>query len=315
MKKVLVITFLLIFCAITFGCGGKTISSSTEELQNKPVVYCSFYPLYDFVGQIGREKIELKSIVPFGAEPHGYEPSAKKITGLAKADAIFFIGVGMEGWINKIIDSINNENIVIEELAQCVELHCFDEEHHHDSEIVHEHGEYDPHIWLDPVLAKEISFKIMETLATIDPVNRAYYEKNYQEYVAKLEKLHKDFEHGLAKRASNTIVTTHDAFDYLAKRYGLETYSLMGISANAEPTSNHMAQIIDTIKKHKVNAVFAEELLSRQAAETLSTETGVQVLTLNPIAAITQEQIDAGKDYISIMYENLANLQVALGCE
>lgn len=316
MKRVFLIILLTLF-VFASGCSGQqqeTGDKTSSEDEYKPVVYSSFYPLYDFATKIGGDKIQVETIVPFGAEPHGYEPSAKKVAELARADVLFFLGAGMEGWIEKTASNIGNDDLVMVELSKHVQLYPLDgNEHLEDGQ--HEHGEYDPHIWLDPLMAKEIAQQMMETLVTVDPRHKDYYEQNYERLAAKLEKLHQDFETGLKNRKSNVIITSHDAFGYLARRYGLETYSIMGISPNAEPTPGQLARLAEMVQDYQVQAIFAEDLLSTQAAEVLAVEAQVEVLSLNPVAGLTEEQIQTGEDYLSLMYKNLVNLKIALGCD
>lgn len=327
MKKLAVILIAAALVILAFGCGAPGRESGAElgGTGNKLVVYTSFYPLYDFTSKIGGEKVTVKSIVPLGAEPHGFEPSPKDVIAVSEADVLLYVGAGLENWIDKIIASVESSNFVSEELSKYVKLQKFAEitdydRHGHVGEqqgIAVERAEagYDPHIWLDPVRAKRISQVIAETLINADPENAGYYRKNYDALAARLDKLHWDYQEGLKKRTSNIIITTHDAFGYLVERYGLESYSIMGISANAEPSSKQMIRLVEFCRQYGVKVIFSESLLNTRASQVLAAEAGVAVLPLHSIAGLTREQLLAGEDYFSLMYKNLASLKTALGCD
>ena len=172
--------------------------------------------------------------------------------------------------------------------------------------------EFDPHSWLDPVLAQQEVDNIMNALVQVDPDNTNYYQENAQKYKAELAQLDKEYQETLTKLPRHDIITTHNAFGYLAKRYHLEQKSMMGLSPDAEPTPEKMAQIVKFCQVHDVKYIFFETLVSPKLAQTIAQETGAQALVLNPIEGLTVEEKEQGKNYISLMRENLINLKKSL---
>jgi len=173
----------------------------------------------------------------------------------------------------------------------------------------------DPHIWLDPALVKTQLKVIKDTLIKIDPKNRPYYEKNYKNYLGKIEELDREIKNTLARCKKKVFVTSHNAFSRFAERYGLIQIPMTGITPESEPNPRDLAEIIKVIKKYDIKYIFTEPLISPKLAQSISRETGTKILVLDPIEGLSESDIKAGKDYISKMKENLENLKVALEYE
>jgi zinc transport system substrate-binding protein len=190
-------------------------------------------------------------------------------------------------------------------------------EEEHSEEEGHEHDEElegtDPHVWLDPARYGQIGTAIADGLAGLDDVNAADYESAAQNFNADLTDLDAEFTDGLAARTSDAIVTSHAAFGYLADRYGLNQVAISGLSPDQEPDTQRMAEVAHYVEENGVSTIFFETLVSPEIADTLAAETGAQTAVLNPLEGLTQDQIDADADYFSVMRENLAALQTALG--
>jgi zinc transport system substrate-binding protein len=173
----------------------------------------------------------------------------------------------------------------------------------------------DPHVWLDPVRAQAQVEAIRAGLAKIDPPNAAVYAANAQAYRAKLTALDAAFASGLKQCARREFVTTHSAFSYPARRYGLTQIPIQGVDREAEPSPADLAALVKQVKDRKIQYVFFETLVSPKLAETLAREVGAKTLVLNPIEGLTKEEQAAGKAYIALMEENLRNLRTALECQ
>lgn len=318
---VLVTGFVLIA-----GCGQKTVApGDNSSQQSKIKVLASVYPVYEFVRQVGGDKVEVTMLVPAGAEPHEWEPSAKDLVQVKNSKLFFYHGANLEHWLSKVTakDVLGKTTAV--EVSKDIELregtvHAHDhdsaEEHKYDAndkEKLEKHHEVDPHVWLDPVLAQKEVNNIAEALAAADSVNAAYYRDNAAKYNEQLQKLHNEYLDGLKTIQKRTIVTSHAAFGYLGSRYNLEQVAIMGISPDAEPTPEKMADIVKMCRERQVAYIFAEAVVSPKVAETLAKEAGAQVLLLHPIDSLTPDEIKQGKDYLSVMRENLTNLRLALG--
>lgn len=192
------------------------------------------------------------------------------------------------------------------------------EEHDHDHEEEaghthnHDHGGLDPHVWLSPALAIEEVRGIEKAFAEKDPANAAQYKSNADAYVAKLEALNTEFKDGLSGTKRTDFITQHAAFGYLAREYDLTQVPIAGLSPEQEPSAQEMAEIVEFAKEHDVKTIFFETLVSSKVAEAIASEIGAKTAVLNPLEGLTDEEIAAGEDYLSIMRANLAALQAAL---
>ncbi|MEJ8546197.1 metal ABC transporter solute-binding protein, Zn/Mn family [Brevibacillus borstelensis] len=182
-------------------------------------------------------------------------------------------------------------------------------EHEHEH---HDHGGTDPHVWLDPTMLKAQAEKIKSALAEKDKAHADAYGKNYQQLAADLDQLDKDFADMVNKSPKKEFMVSHSAFAYLAKRYGLEQVAISGIDPADEPSPSEMKELVEHVKEHNISYVLFETLASPKVAEVIAKEAGVQTGTLNPLEGLTEEEAKAGKDYLSIMKDNLEMLRAAL---
>ncbi|NUQ88855.1 MAG: zinc ABC transporter solute-binding protein, partial [Glycomyces artemisiae] len=190
------------------------------------------------------------------------------------------------------------------------------DEHAEEEGEEHEHEALegtDPHVWLDPVRYGQIGQAIADGLAGIDDANADDYKTAADAFTADLTELDAEFTDGLANRTSDAIVTSHAAFGYLADRYGLTQVAISGLSPDQEPDSQRMADVAHYVEENGITTIFFETLVSPDIADTLAAESGATTAVLNPLEGLTDEQIDAGEDYFTVMRENLAELQTALG--
>ena len=272
--------------------GQSLISSNNTNLK----IFSSFYPIYDFVKKIGKDRVDVSTIVPASIEPHDFEPTAKQVIELQKADVIFINGAGFESWINK----IENANLV--DLSK-------------DLPIENIGSTPDPHIWLDPNLVKAYSKTIFEKLISLDPQNTDYYTSNFNEFNSKLELLNSDINMNLTNCDLNDFIAFHDAFGYFAKRYGLTQHSISGLSPEGDINPQKITEAIKLAEQLGVNIIFSEDNIEPRLSDTIANEIGGKVMRLSPIEMITQEEQTLDKDYFSKMYDNLDNLKIALKCE
>jgi zinc transport system substrate-binding protein len=176
----------------------------------------------------------------------------------------------------------------------------------------HEHGEYDPHVWLDPMNVKQEMQNICEAFSEADPEHRADYQANYEKWAKQLDELDKIYQTTLENLSERNIVVAHEAYGYLCRRYNLTQVSIEGMSPDSEPDPGRMADIIDFVRTNNVRAIFFEELSGSRTAETVAAETGVKLLTLSPLEGLSDRQEETGGDYFSVMEENLQQLTEAL---
>lgn len=187
-----------------------------------------------------------------------------------------------------------------------------DHDHGHGHDHGHDHGGLDPHVWLSPALAVQEVRNIEAALAKADPENAASFKQNADAYVAQLERLDQDFSSALANAKRKDFITQHAAFGYLAQEYGLTQVPIAGLSPDQEPSAAQMTEIVKFAKEHQVKTIFFETLVSSKVAETIAREIGAKTAVLNPIEGLTAEDEAAGRDYLSLMRQNLEALKAAL---
>ena len=176
----------------------------------------------------------------------------------------------------------------------------------------HNHGDADPHVWLDPQNAKIEMKNIKTAFSKADPNNAAIYEKNYQTWAAECDALDREFEEGLSDLKSRSVITAHEAFGYLCHAYGLEQIAVEGLTPDSEPDPARMEEILKFARKNHIKTIFFEELVSPKTARTIADELGAETKVLNPLEGLTDQQIEDGEDYFSIMRANLKTLEEAL---
>lgn len=321
--------FGLIFILMLTGCTVKPNGAEIVEDKDKEVklkVFASFYPYYDFALNIGGDFVDITTIVPAGTEPHSFEPSPRMIAELEKADVFIYNGLHMESWVERVLKLLEGKDIYIVEASKAATLININEKHevdqqdhvedehddHTEDEDAHAHGEYDPHIWVDPINAIKISESIKEAFIHVDAENKTTYENNFSNYKSKLEELDKSFAEGLKEARNRKILVSHSAFAYLTKRYNIEEISVAGISPHAEASPRRLAELTKIARANNMEYIFFEVLASVKTAEILAKEANLEVLTLYNVEGLNEEQRNNGEDYISLQYKNLDILKKAL---
>lgn len=288
----LLITFLVL-AAILF-----LFTRSDKQKSEGLHIAASFYPLGEFARQIAGSNVRVDIITPAGIEPHDYEPTAKDIASIRSSSLFIYNGNGVDGWADKIANDLTSLGVHVVNIKDSLRI-----------------TSPDPHYWLDPVLAQTMVKNIKTALIEEDPTHKALYEKNAAAYIQELNKLHKDVEKGLKTCAQRQIVVSHAAFGYFAKQYGLTEMYIAGISPEEEPSPKRLAEIADYAKTHHAQYIFFESLVSPKLSETIATEIGAKTMVLNPVEGLSEEEIQEGYTYISIMRKNLSNLREALSCQ
>ena len=263
-------------------------------------ILVTFYPLYQFTKAIGKDKINVSIIIPPGIEPHDWEPTIQDIQKMKNADIIVINGAGLEPWIAK-ISSINS-NIMIIDTSNGIPLL------EKDKQGLHKIIEEDPHIWLDPVLAKNQVQNIADGLIKLDPQNTNYYQQNANDYKIKLDVLDSKIKTDLSVCDKKDFLAFHDAFSYFSKEYGLHQHTIIvGLDPESEPTAPALQQITKDAQNLRLNVIFTEEAVNTRVSQVIADEIHGKVLTLSPL-----EVTDKNMDYIVKMEENLSNLKEAL---
>ena len=315
MKKIILIMLVLI---ISFACSKK--EDNTKKSENKKIrIVTTLFPTYDFSKEIGKDKVEVKLLLPPGIEAHSYEPTPKDIAEINNADIFIYTGDLMEPWVKKLLSSLNNKNLKIVDVSKNIELKEFDFEDEHNEKDTHENEEEhiygkDPHIWTDPVLAKTIVQNIADSIIEVDLANKSFYDGNKIIYDKKLDNLDTEFKNLVKKSPKKEIVSGgHFVFGYLFERYGLTYHSAYeGFSPNAEPTPKQLKSLKETIAETHTKYIYYEELIEPKLAKLLSNELGLQLLLLHGAHNISKEELAKGNSYYEIMLKNIENLKLGL---
>lgn len=286
MRSRIVLTLIaLSLAAALAGCGGSDVAGSDTK------VAAAFYPLA-FIAEQVAPGADVRNITPAGAEPHDLELSARDVETVNESDLVLFLGSGFQPALEQAVG--DHENAV--DLLEGENLMEGSEES--------ESG-LDPHVWLDPMRFAAMATRVAEAIGRPQAAD---------DLVADLEELDQEFRDGLADCKRRTIVTSHAAFGYLAKAYGLEQIALTGLAPEAEPTAQDLEGLVSKVEAEGATTVFFETLVSPKLAETVAREAGAKTAVLNPIEGLSDDEIDDGADYFSTMRANLDALRRGLGC-
>ena len=406
----------------------------------KITILTSFYPYHEFTKNVAGDFADVKQFMPNGVEAHDWEPRAQEIQSLKDADVFVYNGLGMESYIENIIESGEFDNVVFLKASEGVELLKFEDDHDdhakhddhddhddhdehakeddHDDhaeefheeialvieefeeghmtesqfivaieEILHEHEgdghdhgagmiediehvlheiedghiaasegleeihhlvsgedvhdehakeddhddhddheegghdghdhdyEFDPHIWLDPILVKQQVNVIRDGLIQVDPDNKEHYEENARIYNDKLDALDMKIGSALSSCQKDTIVPYHNAFTYLGERYDIHIMALGGMAPDSEASAAEIAEFVDFVKDNDIKVIFSEELVDPRLAEVIAEEANAQVMLFSPLEALSKDEAGTNVSYIDKMEDNLDSLKVALECQ
>jgi zinc transport system substrate-binding protein len=287
MRLIVILILALTCCLPVAACGGQGGGASDTGASGRKTVVAAFYPLAFAASQIGRASVDVENLTPLGAEPHDLEVSPQDVAEIRAADLVLLLGRGFQPQLEDAAGDAENVVRLLETPGLAV------------------HSNGDPHVWLDPVRYALIVERIGQVLGK---------QVAADELKQRLMDLDAEFRAGLAHCKRREIVTSHEAFAYLAERYGLEQVAITGLSPEAEPEPGKLQAVVDLVRAHGVTSIYFETLVSPRIAETVARETGAQTAVLNPIEGLTEEQAVNGEDYFSLMRENLAALRTGLEC-
>lgn len=240
-------------------------------------VVSSFSILGDVAAQIGGERVRIHNLVGADADAHAYQLTGKDVKKIASARLVILNGLGLEK--ADILRTVRQHKIPYAEAAAGIDALKTEEGGHHHHGHHHDHGEYDPHVWHDPVLMKQYAANIAAALIKADPEGREYYQKRLSAYSTELAKLDDYARIRFAAIAPEhrKVLTGHDSFSYLGKRYGVVFLAPQGVSTESEASARTVAAIIRQIKQQGIKAVFTENIKDGRMVQRIAKETGVQV--------------------------------------
>jgi zinc transport system substrate-binding protein len=277
------------------------VSNSTLQLEinSKLKVVSSFFPIDQFVGKVGGEAIERMLLIPKGVEPHDYEPTIKDIQRVDSADVLVYNGLGFENWIGKMS---NPQKI---DASKGLNASYLDERN----------MTFDPHVWLDPLLAKKQVENVRDGLIMIDPNHKDIYVNNSNNFLNELDNLDEKIRTDLESCKKKDFITFHNSFSYFAKQYGLNQHSISNTDPESEVTPARLTEIINIAKTLGLQVIYSEELVDPRQATVIAQEVpDGKVLVLSPIEGLSENEQKAGLGYIDKMNDNINNLMVGLQC-
>ena len=312
MKKIF--SIFITFVIIVFGIVLLAINSNKKEEGNSKIkIVATLFPQYDFAKQIGKDKVDVTLLLPPGTEAHTYDPSPKDIININESALFIYTGKYMEPWAGSISSSIEN-SVKVLDVSKGIK-YIKEEDHHEDDEeeIEHEHG-YDPHIWLDISNAKIMVDNILNELINIDPQNSNYYTQNAEDYKIKLDNLDEEFSN-VIENSKRNIICFGDKFAYMyfINRYNLDYITAYDTcSVSSEPSVSKISDLEQKIKKENIPVIFYESLSNGTIAKSIANDMNIKALVFSSVHTVSNDDIQNGATYISVMKENLENLKIAL---
>ena len=281
--------------------------SDHSDSKKKVTVTAAFFPLAAAVAQVGGSLVKVTNLTPAGVEPHDIELNTQQAESVLDADLAVMVGNGFQPQVEDIAADRSGPTLNV---LKALPINAGDKKVEEGDATA-----LDPHVWLDPVLYQSVVDAIASALSKVDPNHAADYTANAAAYNAKLVALNTEYETGLANCSRQLLVTAHEAFGWLTQRYGLTPEGIAGISPDAEPNPQRLADLTDLVEKKGVTTIYTEDLVSPKVSRTLAREAGgLKTATLNPLEGLTAKQIKAGATYISEMQDNLQAIQKGLGC-
>ncbi|CAL8978895.1 High-affinity zinc uptake system binding-protein ZnuA [Cellulomonas sp. T2.31MG-18] len=295
----------------TAGAGGSLAGAPAGKVQ----VLASFYPLQFVAQQVGGDRVHVDSLTPPGAEPHDVELSPAQVSAVETANLVVYLS-GFQAAVDDAVRQVRPRH-VLDAAVHAGLMDLGTEQASEGADPLAGAGAgtaatrtLDPHFWLDPSRLPALADDVATALSQVDPAGAADYRAAADRLSARFTSLDTAYRTGLADCRRQVLVTSHEAFGYLALRYHLQQVGISGLDPETEPSPARLAQIGDVVRREGVTTIFFETLASPKVARTLASDLGVQATVLDPMESITAP----GADYFSVAQDNLATLRTALGC-
>ena len=305
------------------GCGGEPAGSAGDTAEAGQLsIVTAFYPFQFVAERVAGPHAAVQSLTQPGAEPHDVELTPRLVGSISSADLVVYErtfqpavdeAVAQSG-AAEVLDTatvVPLEPLAADEHAD--EGHAGGDDHaEEEGHAEGNHGGLDPHVWLDPTKLATIAGAVADRLSALDGEHAAEFSANAKTLQRELGMVDEEFRTGLARCERSEFITTHTAFGYLARRYGLSQIGITGLSPDAEPSPARVAEVQQEARKHGVTTIFYETLISPAIAESIAGDLSLATDVLDPIEGITEQS--RGQDYLAVMRSNLAALQKANAC-
>lgn len=322
-----------------------------NELAEKIQVMTTLFALEDFINRIGGDYVEVENIVSVGSDAHSFEPTANQMIDIANADLFIFNGADFEGFAESVNDAVADHDVTVVEATQGIDLigsdhdnndtshednedehghndnehenneddhghndngHENNEDEHGKDEDDHSHDGEDPHVWLDPIRSIEYAENIKQALIDVQPDFAEEFTANFEELKAELEGLDNEFQEMIEEVDKNTIIVSHAGYGYWENRYKISQLGIAGLSPTNEPSIQQIKEVISYMEENEINYVMFEQNIPTNIAETVRDEVGAEDLWLHNLESLTEEDLENGENYFSLMRRNIETLRTAL---
>jgi len=312
-----IVTCLIAACVITAGCGDGTGSRQPDpRAAGKPIVVASIPPLANVASRLLGDDVWVYTLLPGGGNPHAYEMAARDRALLVDAKAVIVVGLGFDAWAMPAADDDAKQSPAVLTMAQMLGMRGalnerrggHDHDHHGHDHGSHDSSDRNPHLWLDPVRMQRFSARLADALSEQFPNMAASIRANAEALDGEFDALHGAYKQRLSALTNRKLITYHNAFDLLAKRYDLEVVmhlSPIALSPGGEVPPKRISEAIEAVKAHDLRALYAEPQLSAKAAGAVATQAEIRIMTLDPLGG---REAEGYRDYFEMMQSNLQTL-------
>jgi zinc transport system substrate-binding protein len=266
------------------GCGSSAAGGEDDGVH----VVTTSHPLEFTAAAVAGDRATVSSILAAGADSHGTEISTRQVVELTEADVVVHLS-GLQPAVDDALTTRPPEHLV--------------------DAVTYADDENDPHFWLDPSRMAALGQDVAAELTAVDPDGADAYAAGATSFAAEMDQLDADYATALQGCQDAALVTSHEAFGYLADRYGLRQIGIAGIDPEVEPSPARIRDVMEVARENAVTTIFFEGTANPAVSEKLAADLGVRTAVLHPV-----EQVDEGTDYLSLMRENLEALRTGLNC-
>ncbi|TCI47193.1 ABC transporter substrate-binding protein [Exiguobacterium sp. SH3S2] len=329
------------------GCANNEESNATnatDESSDQLTVYASTFALKSIAEEIGGDRVRVEMVIPPGADPHTYEPTSKQMTQIAEADLFLTIGHDLEPYVEAMEQSLASEDVTFVKTAEDIALlsaddtvhvhgedehgheadeHAHEEDEHgheedghteeeagHSEDDGHDHGQYDPHVWLDPMNAVSMAEAVEASFAEQAPDYKDEFADRLSAFKEEADALDAELQAAVDAGSKSELLVTHAAYGYLAERYGFDQLPITGLTPSEEPSQQALKRVIEEAKLHDLKYIAFEDTVTPKVAEVVKNEIGAEAVTIYNLESVTKEQMD--QSYFDLMRENVKALEIAL---
>lgn len=322
MKRLSLILALML--VVLIGCTPQEEATEADGEDGNIKVIASFFPIADFTERIGGEHVKVETLIQGGTDPHSWEMSTTDRNRVEQADLFIYNGARFEHWVDDLLETVENQDLVAVESARNVDLaegHSHDhdhDDHDHDHEEEahdhddHDHGPYDAHTWISLRNAVVQMETIKDALVELDPDNAETYESNFEKEKEAFLALDQKAQELFQDVDRKDFIVGHESFGYFARDYGLTQHGIEGAASHGEPDPATMANLVRLAQDTGIHTVFYDPLGSDKTAQAIAAEIGGTAVPLNPLEGRTDEETEQGLGTLEIMEQNIEALHKAL---